>query len=157
MSKPKKAPFEECARLLDKLAETHSLSREEYALLVRSASPELASYAAQKAVPLRKQWYGTDVYLRGLIEISSYCRNDCLYCGIRRSNASCERYRLTPQQILACCERGFALGFRTFVLQGGEDAFYTDALLCELIRSIKERTAPQPAAAARTEGGALWT
>lgn len=139
MSEQKKAPFEECARLLDQLADTHSLSREEYALLVRSASPELASYAAQKAVPLRRQWYGTDVYLRGLIEISSYCRNDCFYCGIRRGNTSCERYRLTPGQILDCCERGFALGFRTFVLQGGEDAFYTDAILCELIRSVKER------------------
>ena len=104
MSEQKKAPFEECARLLDQLADTHSLSREEYALLVRSASPELASYAAQKAVPLRKQWYGTDVYLRGLIEISSYCRNDCFYCGIRRGNTSCERYRLTPEQILACCD-----------------------------------------------------
>lgn len=77
----------------------------------------------QAADRVRRQRYGTDVFVRGLIEFTNYCRNDCYYCGIRRSNAHVQRYRLTPEEILACCTEGYALGFRTFVLQGGEDAF----------------------------------
>ena len=88
---------------------------------------------------VRKAIYGNAVFTRGLIEISNICKNDCLYCGIRRSNARAERYRLTPEEILACADEGYALGFRTFVLQGGEDPFFTDAVLCGLIREIKRR------------------
>ena len=88
---------------------------------------------------VRKAVYGTAVYVRGLIEISSYCKNDCLYCGIRRSNRLAQRYRLTPVEILSCCEEGYALGFRTFVLQGGEDPWFTDEVLCPLIAQIKAR------------------
>lgn len=125
--------------LILQLGETHYLPEDAYACLIRGCSEDSAAYAAQLAVPLRKQIYGTDVYVRGLIEISNICRNDCLYCGIRRSNHSCVRYRLSPQEILECCEEGYSLGFRTFVLQGGEDGFYTDELLCELLRTIKTR------------------
>lgn len=125
--------------LILQLGKTHHLPEDAYACLIRGCSEESAAYAAQLAVPLRRQIYGTDVYVRGLIEISNICRNDCLYCGIRRSNHSCVRYRLSPQEILECCEEGYSLGFRTFVLQGGEDGFYTDALLCELLRTIKAR------------------
>lgn len=125
--------------LIRQLNRTHQLTEDAYACLIREYSDEAASYAAQLAVCLRKQIYGTDVYVRGLIEISNICRNDCLYCGIRRSNHSCIRYRLSPQEILACCEEGYSLGFRTFVLQGGEDGFYSDNLLCELLRTIKTR------------------
>ncbi len=85
---------------------------------------------------VRRCVYGKDVYLRGLIEFTNYCKNDCLYCGIRRSNKA-ERYRLTKEQILDCCAQGYALGYRTFVLQGGEDPFYTDDLLCDIISSIR--------------------
>ena len=74
----------------------------------------------QKADFFRKQIYGTDVFIRGLIEVGSCCKNDCLYCGIRKSNVNAERYVLTEEQILDCCREGYALGFRTFVLQGGE-------------------------------------
>ena len=119
------------------LSKTHHLPEAAYACLIRGCGEEASAYAARLAVPLRQQIYGTDVYVRGLIEISNICRNDCLYCGIRRSNKTCVRYRLSPQEILECCEEGYSLGFRTFVLQGGEDGFYTDELLCELLRAIK--------------------
>lgn len=85
----------------------------------------------------RDRIYGHRVYLRGLIEISSYCKNNCYYCGIRSANRNALRYRLTPEQILDCCRTGASLGFSTFVLQGGEDPWYTDRRLCEIIRSIK--------------------
>lgn len=132
--------------LLDKLEREHSLTLGEYQALIEARTPALAAELARRAVAVRERVYGRDVYIRGLIEISNYCKNDCLYCGIRRSNANCARYRLTPEEILACCEEGYALGFRTFVLQGGEDAWYTDERLCDLIAHIKDRypTAPLP-------------
>ena len=122
-----------------KLCSEHSLSLDGYERLIKSRTPELAEKLAEEAVAMRKSIYGNDVYVRGLIEISSYCKNDCFYCGIRRSNREAERYRLTPEEILACCDEGYRLGFRTFVLQGGEDGYFTDDLLCGLIRDIKER------------------
>lgn len=123
--------------LIDKLASEHALELSGYKQLVAGYTPELAAYAAELAVAQRKQVYGTDVYVRGLVEISSYCKNDCYYCGIRRSNKSAERYRLTQQQILECADDGYDLGFRTFVLQGGEDAYYTDERMSDIIRAIK--------------------
>lgn len=125
--------------LIRKLEQTRSLTRTEYEYLITHRSQEAADTLAQKAVSARRQIYGSAVYVRGLIEISNICKNDCLYCGIRRSNRHCERYRLDAGQILSCCMEGYALGFRTFVLQGGEDGFFTDEILCGIIRSIKER------------------
>ena len=93
----------------------------------------------QAADRVRRQRYGTDVFVRRLIEFTNYCRNDCYYCGIRRSNAHVQRYRLIPEEILACCTEGYALGFRTFVLQGGEDAFFTEQRVCEMVSAIRER------------------
>ena len=92
---------------------------------------------AERAVAVRKRIYGNAVFTRGLIEISNICKNDCLYCGIRRSNNHCQRYRLTFEDIIGCCREGYELGFRTFVLQGGEDGFYNDDVLCNLISTIK--------------------
>lgn len=123
--------------LIDKLASDHTLELAEYEQLVAGYTPELAAYAAELAVQQRKLVYGTDVFVRGLIEISSYCKNDCYYCGIRRSNNTAERYRLTKQQILECADDGYDLGFRTFVLQGGEDVYYTDERMGEIVRAIK--------------------
>ena len=123
--------------LVDKLYDTHSLSREEFIQLVENQDPDIMDYAASKARIIREHIYGQDVYIRGLIEISNYCKNDCLYCGIRCSNRAVARYRLTPEQIFGCCEQGHALGFRTFVLQGGEDAVFTDSVMSDLIRKIK--------------------
>lgn len=87
----------------------------------------------------RQIYFGRKVFFRGLIEFSNYCRNDCYYCGIRRSNAKVRRYRLTEEEILSCCAQGHALGFRTFVLQSGEDAHYTDAVICRLIEEIRKK------------------
>jgi len=125
--------------LIDLLTEQHSLSLSEYEYLLENRTPEVAEYLAQKAVEVRKQIYGNSVFIRGLIEISNICKNDCLYCGIRRSNKTCERYRLTSDEILECCEEGYSLGFRTFVMQGGEDAFFSDEVVCDIIRRIKEK------------------
>ena len=123
--------------LIERLAREHSLSLEEYAFLIRERSESSALRLAALADEKRREVYGTDVYIRGLIEISNYCKNDCLYCGIRRSNKECDRYRLTPEEILLCCKEGYRLGFRTFVMQGGEDPYYTDDLLCDLISRVK--------------------
>lgn len=123
--------------LIDKLETTRSLSLEEYRLLIEGFSPEISEYAAKKAVEKRKAVYGNDVYIRGLIEVSNICKNDCYYCGIRRSNKKCERYRLGKEEILDCAKQGYELGFRTFVLQGGEDAKFTDEFLVDIIKSLK--------------------
>lgn len=125
--------------LIDKLEREHSLTLAEYQTLIDNRTPELAEELAKRAVAARRKIYGNTVFIRGLIEISNFCKNDCLYCGIRRSNQNCSRYRLEMQDILACCDEGYALGFRTFVMQGGEDAYYTDERLCDLIRRIKSR------------------
>ena len=125
--------------LIDRLEKEHVLSLEEYKFLLDSFSPEIMEYAREKAEKVRCEIYGKDVYIRGLIEISNICKNNCLYCGIRRDNKACSRYRLSQEDILACCDEGYALGFRTFVLQGGEDPFFTDEVLCKLISEIKAK------------------
>lgn len=124
--------------LLEKLASEHSLAPKDYETLIGARS-RLAPRARELAVAVRKEIYGNDVYVRGLIEISSFCRNDCLYCGIRRSNAAAVRYRLSEKEILECADEGYLLGFRTFVMQGGEDAFFTDETLERIISGIKEK------------------
>ena len=121
--------------IIDKLERTHNLSDEEFMALLKSASPADDAELAQRARKIRERYYGKDVYIRGLIEFTNYCRNNCYYCGIRRDNSNAQRYRLTAEQILACCDTGYQLGCRTFVLQGGEDAYFTDERLCELLQS----------------------
>ena len=96
-------------------------------------------YARERAVEVRKRHYGDQVYIRGLIEISNICKNNCIYCGIRGGNTNCERYRLTSEQILGCCDEGYELGFRTFVMQGGEDAYFSDEVMCDIIKRIKSK------------------
>lgn len=123
--------------LAEKLIKEHGLALEEYEYLIENRNDEVAGYLAKEAVRVRKEIYGDAVFIRGLIEISNICKNDCLYCGIRKSNAECERYRLTKEEIMECCREGYSLGFRTFVLQGGEDAFFTDDLLMELLSDMK--------------------
>lgn len=123
--------------LIDRLETEHTLSLEEYETLIAGRTPELMEYAAKKAEQIRLNIYGNTVYIRGLIEFSNFCKNNCLYCGIRRSNKSCDRYRLTPEQIMECCRIGYDLGFRTFVLQGGEDGHFTDDRMCEIVTQIR--------------------
>ncbi|MBR4039723.1 MAG: [Clostridia bacterium] len=123
--------------LIDRLSETHTLSHAQYVRLIEGRTPQSAALLAQRARETRERIYGKAVYIRGLIEISNICKNDCLYCGIRRGNRNCQRYRLGKADILSACAEGYALGFRTFVLQGGEDAFFTDDVLCDIVRAIK--------------------
>lgn len=122
--------------LIDKLNKNGILSFDEYKILIENRSL-CADYLFEKARRARDEVYGRKIFIRGLIEFTNYCKNDCYYCGIRRSNKNAVRYRLTKEEILDCCRQGYYLGFHTFVLQGGEDAFYTDDYLCEIIREIK--------------------
>lgn len=120
-----------------KLYQSSDLSDGELKELIENPSPEDFDLLSELARERCREFYGDRVFMRGLIEVSSICKNDCLYCGIRRSNKNAERYRLTPEEILSCCEKGYGLGFRTFVLQGGEDVFFTDRIMCEIIKKIK--------------------
>ena len=113
------------------------LDAADFAALLSGSNDETDAVLRDAAVRVRKQVYGNSVFVRGLIEISSHCKNNCYYCGIRSGNRNADRYRLTPEEILACAEEGYTLGFRTFVLQGGEDPFFTDSLLCDLIDRLK--------------------
>ena len=126
-------------KLIDRLAREHSLSKEDYAFLVRAQDEETAAYAGALAAGVRREVYGTDVYIRGLIEIGNICRNDCLYCGIRRSNTHADRYRLTEDEIFECACEGYTLGFRTFVMQGGEDGAFGVDSICRTVRRIKRK------------------
>ncbi|MCL1951613.1 MAG: [FeFe] hydrogenase H-cluster radical SAM maturase HydE [Oscillospiraceae bacterium] len=119
--------------LVDQLAQEKILAREEFKALLACDD----AYLHQRAREAREAVFGNQIYLRGLIEFTNYCKNNCYYCGLRRSNRSAQRYRLTKEQILACCAEGHELGFRTFVLQGGEDPYFTDDILVDLLRDIK--------------------
>lgn len=126
-------------KLVDKLAICHNLPDEEFLQLISAPllSP-LNKYLAQAADKLRRQYYGNEVYIRGLIEFTNYCKNNCYYCGIRAGNSQAQRFRLSPEEIMACCNEGYDLGFRTFVLQGGEDPYFTEDIICHIVRSIRQ-------------------
>ena len=124
--------------LIDKLESNQILSFNEYLTLINNRE-YCREYLAERAAAVRNKIYGKTVFIRGLIEISSYCKNDCYYCGIRASNKNAERYRLTVDEIISCADSGYKLGFRTFVMQGGEDGYYTDSMLCDVIGEIKRR------------------
>ncbi len=123
--------------LVNKLFETGDLSDNELKLLIENGS--FNEPLARAADIRRRENYGDKVYIRGLIEFTNYCRNNCYYCGIRRDNKNAERYRLTKDEILLCCNEGYRLGFRTFVMQGGEDPYYTDEMICDIVSEIKRR------------------
>lgn len=125
--------------IIDRLQKEEDIDLASLKKLLVMTDEESISYLGQKARETAQSIYGNQVYIRGLIEFTNYCKNDCYYCGIRRSNGKAERYRLTGEQILSCCENGYGLGFRTFVLQGGEDGYFTDEKICELVSEIKSR------------------
>ncbi len=122
-------------QIIETLRAQRDLSDAELIALITRDSDDSDLFAAADAV--RRERYGTDVFLRGLIEFTNVCQNDCYYCGIRRSNPHADRYRLTQEQILQCCTNGYEMGFRTFVLQGGEDPHNTDAWVCSVVDKIK--------------------
>ncbi|MEQ8200575.1 MAG: [FeFe] hydrogenase H-cluster radical SAM maturase HydE [Syntrophomonadaceae bacterium] len=125
--------------LVDRLENEHILAADDLAALISGRDEQLDAYLFRRAVEVQHQNFGANIYIRGLIELSSYCRNDCLYCGIRCSNRNAQRYRLNLEQVLDCCRTGYELGFRTFVLQGGDDPYFNDARVCTMVASIKDR------------------
>ena len=125
--------------IIDKLASERRLTKEEWVTIIENRTPELAEYLFEKARQEQAKHYGNEIFIRGLIEFTNYCRNNCFYCGIRVGNRNVERYRLTKEEILECCELGDQIGFRTFVLQGGEDMHFTTDKMLDIITSIKKR------------------
>ncbi len=125
--------------LIHALKRGEMLTEADFQTLLIRRNAEISTVLREKADAIRKQIYGDQVLVRGLIEFTNFCRNDCYYCGLRRSNRCAERYRLTEEQILGCCQVGYNLGFRTFVLQGGEDPGYTPERIADLVASIKKR------------------
>lgn len=123
--------------LIDKLSDEKTLTKAEFISLLQSCDNSLRQYLFKIARETSQKHFGNKIYTRGLIEFTSYCKNDCYYCGIRRSNKNARRYRLKREEILLCCKNGYALGFRTFVLQGGDDAWYTDERLVSIISEIR--------------------
>ena len=124
--------------IIEKIEKKHIATKEELAFLLKNISDDELEILRKKAQQISMKHFGNSVFIRGLVEISSICKNDCFYCGIRRSNVNAVRYRLSKEQILSCCKNGYELGFRTFVLQGGEDVFYTDDVMCDIVKSIKQ-------------------
>lgn len=124
--------------LIEKLNKEHHLNKEEWVQLFDTFTEEDRAFAAGIAREIVVKNFGKNIYFRGIVEFTNICKNDCLYCGIRKSNCNAVRYRLNLEQIMACCAAGYENGFRTFVLQGGEDAWFTDERMCEIVRKIKE-------------------
>jgi biotin synthase len=127
-----------CKDLISRLESGQALSKDEYLELILNRN-DVREYAASAARRVCERYYKDEVYIRGLIEFTNICKNNCYYCGLRAGNEKCERYRLTPEEIVSCADAGYGLGFRTFVLQGGEDPFFTADIVCDVIRNIKDR------------------
>ncbi len=124
-------------QIVDRLENEKKISCEALRELLETRDEDTREYLRKRAEAVRRGIYGNAVYIRGLIEFTNYCKNDCYYCGIRRSNRHARRYRLCEEEILNCCKTGYELGFRTYVLQGGEDLYYTKQRLCDIIKTIK--------------------
>lgn len=123
--------------LIERLSRERRLDTQDYFNLITACDKDdLFNLLRDKATQIAREQFGFGIFIRGLIEISSYCRNNCLYCGLRRGNTQASRYRLSDEEIMDCCEAGYATGFRTFVLQGGEDPAFTDDRLTQLIANI---------------------
>lgn len=125
-------------QIIDKLYENQSLDKNEFIQLLKKYDEATSQYLFEKARQVSTSNFGNSIYTRGLIEFTNYCKNDCYYCGISRSNKKADRYRLSLEDIMSCCKTGYELGFRTYVLQGGEDGHYSDVDIVEIIKSIKQ-------------------
>ena len=125
--------------LIDRLHKEHTLTKEEFITLIKERNEESASYLASLAREEAVNIYGNGVFPRGLVEFTNYCKNNCYYCGIQGSNPNANRYRLSKEEILSACENGYQLGYRSFVLQGGEDPHYTDEVMVPIVAEIRKR------------------
>lgn len=123
--------------IIDKIKNHHIAQYSELVQLLSTITDEETEYLQKSAQAVSQSIFGNKIYIRGLIEFSSVCKNDCFYCGLRRSNKNAVRYRLSKQEILECCKIGYELGFRTFVLQGGEDGYFNDDVMCDIVSAIK--------------------
>lgn len=123
--------------VVESLAANRNISLEQLDYLLKTDDPQVIESLRIAAQTQAKAIYGNKIYVRGLIEFTNHCKNDCYYCGLRKSNPNAERYRLDKETILSCCQIGYGLGFRTFVLQGGEDPYFTDDRICDIVSSIK--------------------
>ncbi len=126
-------------KIIDNICINHTIDRETLATIIDSKDKEILECLSERARYVTRKLFGNKIYIRGLIEFTNYCRNNCYYCGIRRDNCNITRYRLTGEDILLCADTGYELGFRTFVLQGGEDEYYSDEYMCSIISAIKEK------------------
>lgn len=125
--------------IIDKIEKDNTASKQELAFLLENITDPELELLRKKAQKTALEHFGNRVYIRGLIEFTSVCKNDCYYCGLRRSNANAVRYRLCGEDILSCCKTGYGLGFRTFVLQGGEDAYFNDGVMCGIVSKIRRQ------------------
>lgn len=123
--------------MIDKLYEKGSLNKQEFIDILNNITEESSDYLFKLSREVADKYFENKIYIRGLIEFTNYCKNDCYYCGIRKSNSNIERYHLDKKRILECCKNGYLLGFRTFVLQGGEDLSYSDQDIVDIIKEIK--------------------
>ncbi|BAK47521.1 hypothetical protein CXIVA_15550 [Clostridium sp. SY8519] len=130
--------MKEIYHLIEKLDREHRLDKGEWTALIAGRTSELAEDIFSRARSYQQKYYGHEIFVRGLIEMTSYCKNDCIYCGLRRSNRSAQRYRLSREEILDCAQEGYRLGFRTFVLQGGEDPYYSAQDIADLVAELKK-------------------
>ena len=117
---------------------TRNITLPQLAALLTTDDEGVVKELFAKAHAEAQRVYGNKIFMRGLIELTNHCKNDCLYCGIRRSQLGVSRYRLTQEQILDCCHQGYDLGFRTFVMQGGEDAWFTDERLVPIVETVRK-------------------
>lgn len=124
---------------IDSLFETEHLEDDKLEAIIVSNDPKVSEHLFKKSLEKKILYYDKSIYMRGLIEFTNICNRNCSYCGLRRDNQNVERYRLTEEQILECCQIGYQLGYRTYVLQGGEDSYYTDDKLVNLITKIKSK------------------
>ena len=125
--------------MIDHIQKDRNLSLEDLRILLTTENQAVIEELRKRACEEAQAIYGTKIYIRGLIEFTNYCKNDCLYCGIRRSNQNADRYRLTLEEVITCCKIGYELGFRAFVLQGGEDPYFTDERVCEIVSAIRKQ------------------
>lgn len=131
--------MQDLKKIAEKLIEEHTLSKDEWRILLENRGKETTELLRNAARQATDRVFGRKVFVRGLIEFTNICKKDCYYCGIRKSNSCVERYRLTEEEILSCCKEGYEAGLRTFVLQGGEDGYFTEERICNLVKEIHRR------------------
>ncbi len=125
--------------IVDHIRTERDISREELEAILATDDKDSIEELRSQAREVATSVYGNKIFMRGLIELSSHCKNDCLYCGLRRSNTNASRYRLTDDEIFQCCATGYRLGFRTFVMQGGEDGWFDDKRMCRIVSTIRQQ------------------